>query len=358
MIETLGVVDALLTGSGSLAMELALRVLGVGNGDEVIIPAFCCTAIVPPILSVGAVPVLADVGDELNITPETVDAVLSPKTRAVIVAHLFGNPADIRGIVALVHGKNIHVIDDAAQALGATIDGRPAGGFGDAGIVSFGRGKVCAGLGGGVLVSRKGEHLCRIPRAELSEPHYIDVLRNCLFTITWHRWRRWTLPLHRAFSFAPRADPALPPQPCRREGMANLSAAVAISLLGTLQENISARRALVMRYRELLGGSESIELVPHGTGSACLNLVVRVRPRRGREDLAARIVKTLCEAGYEVQGSYIPIHLIPGHEGCLRRRLPRAESIWEHLVELPCEPTVDLEHATRIAEIINNLLPE
>ena len=149
----------MLCGSGSLALEIALRACGVREGDEVIVPTFCCTSVIPPIVAVGARPVLADVGEELNITAETVEAALTKKTRAIVVPHLFGNPAGIHAIIDLVRGKNIRVIDDAAQALGATIDGRPVGAFGDLGILSFGSEKVCFGLGGGVVVSRQKENL-------------------------------------------------------------------------------------------------------------------------------------------------------------------------------------------------------
>src|SRR3989304_8895010 len=82
IIETLGLENADLCGSGSLALEIALRACGVGRGEEVVIPAFCCTAEVPPVLAVGAVPVLADVGAELNMTAETVDAARTKKTKA------------------------------------------------------------------------------------------------------------------------------------------------------------------------------------------------------------------------------------------------------------------------------------
>ena len=138
-----------------MALEIALRACGVREGGEVVIPTFCCTSVVPPILAVGAQPVLADVGEELNITAKTIEAALTDRTTAIIVPHLFGNPADIDAIVDLARPKNIRVIDDAAQALGATIDGRPVGSFGNAGILSFGSEKVCSGLGGGVIVSRQ-----------------------------------------------------------------------------------------------------------------------------------------------------------------------------------------------------------
>ncbi|HXV81587.1 MAG TPA: DegT/DnrJ/EryC1/StrS family aminotransferase, partial [Candidatus Binatia bacterium] len=149
--ERLRVEDAVLCGSGSLALEIALRACGVGKGDEVVIPTFCCSSIVPPLLAVGGLPVLADVGDDLNINADTAAGVLTEKTRAIIVPHLFGNPAEIEPIVDLARRKNIRVIDDAAQAFGATIDGRPAGSFGDVGILSFGSEKVCSGLGGGAV---------------------------------------------------------------------------------------------------------------------------------------------------------------------------------------------------------------
>ena len=210
VIETLGVADAVMCGSGSLALELALRTCGIRDGDEVVIPTFCCSAVVPPILAVGATPVLADVGEELNLTVETVDPVLTRKTRAIIVPHLFGNPADIEGIAELAARKNICVIDDAAQALGASIDGRPVGSFGDLGVVSFGNEKVCFGLGGGAVVSRHKNFLLgsKIPFAPASPSATLGSFFSTLF---WWRWRRWTLPLRAVFSRGGAHGPEPPP---------------------------------------------------------------------------------------------------------------------------------------------------
>jgi hypothetical protein len=110
VVERLGVEDALLFGSGSLALEIALRACDVREGAEVVIPTFCCTSVIPPILSVGALPVLADIGEDLNITAQTVETALTKKTKAVIVPHLFGNPADIEAIVELARPRNIRVV--------------------------------------------------------------------------------------------------------------------------------------------------------------------------------------------------------------------------------------------------------
>jgi dTDP-4-amino-4,6-dideoxygalactose transaminase len=86
--EELAIQDAVLCGSGSLALELALRSCDVKSGDEVVVPTFCCTRVISPILAVGALPVLADVGDDLNLTAKTVEPALSKRTRAIIVPHL------------------------------------------------------------------------------------------------------------------------------------------------------------------------------------------------------------------------------------------------------------------------------
>lgn len=351
--ETLNVKTAILCGSGSLALELALRGFGVQHGDEVVIPTFCCSAVVPPILAVGATPVLADVGGELNLTVETVDAVLTRKTRAIIVPHLFGNPADMAPIVELARGRNTRVIDDAAQAFGATIDGQPVGSFGDAGILSFGQGKTCSGLGGGALVFRDDE-ISRGGLMQVLPPSTLAATLGELFsTLIWHRWRRFTAPMLKLRSR--REDPGAAPAPYRRESMANLKAAAAASLVETLGENIAARRARVDAYQKLLGGDDRLQLIAHRAGSACLSQVVRIAPKRRGRDLASDAVQALGDAGYEIQGSYVPIHLLDSFRGCVWDRLPNADRIWADLIELPCEPSVDLDDIERIAAIVKEV---
>ncbi|HEY1371371.1 MAG TPA: DegT/DnrJ/EryC1/StrS family aminotransferase [Candidatus Binatia bacterium] len=347
ILSRIDVADALLCGSGSLALEIVLASCGIGPGNEVVIPSFCCTAIVPPIVNLGAVPVFTDVGEELNTTAAAVDDALTLKTKAVIVPHLFGNPAEIEAIEKIARAKNISVIDDAAQALGATIDGRAAGSFGDAGVVSFGAEKICFGVGGGAAVSRREGFFAG---TELPRPRRASATRNFSSTLFRRRWRRWTFPLD---SLLPdKAEPDEPPLSYRREEMANVSAAVALTLARTLDANIAARRERVRMYRALLGSAERLQLIAHRPGSACLTQVVRVLPRRPREDAAARAIDALRADGYEVQGSYMPIHLLPAYERWRRRSLPNTEEVWPDLIELPCEPEVSLRDAELIAGLV------
>lgn len=276
LLDLLGIEDAVLCGSGSLALELALRTCHFDQGDEVIIPSFCCSTVVAPILAVGATPVLADVGSELNLTAETVEAARTGRTRAVLVPHLFGNPANIEEIVELGDANKIVVIDDAAQALGATIDGQWAGTFGDMGVLSFGAEKVCSGLGGGVLVSRSRGVLESAREVALGHPSAAHTLARLTSTLALHRWRGWTLPFQRGLAPTHEKSPQAPPKIYRCEIMSNLNAAVARSLIRSLPENLQARRARVDAYHQLLGNELGIELIRHSPGSACLTQVVRI----------------------------------------------------------------------------------
>ena len=350
IVQTLKVEKVRLCGSGSFALELALRACGVRDGDEVVIPTFCCSAVVAPILSLGATPVLADVGEELNMTVETVAAVLTKNTRAIIVPHLFGNPAGIQEIIELAHRRNIYVIDDAAQALGATIDKQPVGSFGDFGILSFGNEKICPGIGGGALVSRDREVVIEKSEARLGSAAYLVTLRECFSTLMWNRSRHWPAPLSRLR--VSRSDPAALPSPYRRESMANLYAAVAVPVAENLSKYIAARRERVCMYQNLLGEQTRLKLIPHRAGSTCLTQVVRILRRERGRDFATELVEVLRAERYEVRGSYVPLHLIPRLNACVWDRLPYADRVWSDLVELPCQPSMGVGEVARIASIV------
>lgn len=337
---------AIACNSGRAAMELALRATGVGAGDEVVIPTFCCASIVPPVLAVGALPVLADVGDALTLTPGTVEAACTPRTRAIVVPHLFGNPAPIHTIGEVCRRRGLILIDDAAQALGARLGDRRLGTFGDAGIVSFGNGKVCFGTGGGVLVSRDGAVLARAGAIPMPPPGIRPTMGRAASTLVWRRWRCWSLPLYVSLA---RLLGARRDVPYASRSMANLDAAVASSLLDTLAANLAARRVRVDAYRALLGAEPKLTLLSHTEGSACLSQVVDFH---GDERLALRVQRALRAGGYEVDRSYKPLHLQPEYRAYARAPLPNAERVWAALVELPCEPSVRVEDVHKIGALI------
>jgi len=146
---------AVAVANGTVALELALRAFGIGQGDDVITSSRTFVASASCISMVGARPVFADVdSDSGNITASTIRDVLTPRTRAVIAVHLAGWPCDMASIMDVARERNLIVIEDCAQAQGATLQGRSVGSFGDAAAFSFCQDKIMTTLGeGGMLVT-------------------------------------------------------------------------------------------------------------------------------------------------------------------------------------------------------------
>ena len=140
--------------NGTVALEAALAVLGIGAGHEVIVPSRTFIASASCAVMRGATPVVADVDrDSGTLTAQTVGAALSPQTRAIIAVHLGGWPCDMDPILAMARERNVHVIEDCAQSLGATYKGRPTGSFGDVAAFSFCQDKIMTTGGEGGMVT-------------------------------------------------------------------------------------------------------------------------------------------------------------------------------------------------------------
>jgi dTDP-4-amino-4,6-dideoxygalactose transaminase len=174
--EWLGVEHALALSSGTAALHVALRACGVRPGDEVIVPAYDVGAAVAAVRACGARPVFADIRPErCTLDPEAAAQRITPRTRALIVTHLFGMPADLEPLLALARAHRLSLIEDAAQALGATYRGRPVGTWGDFGCFSLGPGKILNAGEGGILVTRD---LDRFRRAVRLSQHPLRQLRE------------------------------------------------------------------------------------------------------------------------------------------------------------------------------------
>jgi len=149
--KLLGVKHSVTLNSGTDALHLALRALDIGAGDEVITTAFTFVATTEAIGIVGATPVFADINkDTFNIDPKEIEKYITPKTKAIIPVHLYGQPCDMDAIMDIAKRYNLHVIEDCCQAIGAEYKGQKVGTFGDIGCFSFFPTKNlgCAGDGG------------------------------------------------------------------------------------------------------------------------------------------------------------------------------------------------------------------
>lgn len=149
---------ALACGSGTFAVELALRALKVGPGDEVLMAAYDYPGNFLSVHAVGAIPVLVEIDPgNWNLLPGRLEAAIGSTSRAVIVSHLHGGLVPMREVMAIAGRRGLHVIEDAAQVPGATVQGRPAGTWGDAGVLSFGGSKLLTAGRGGALLTRHAE---------------------------------------------------------------------------------------------------------------------------------------------------------------------------------------------------------
>ena len=145
---------AIALANGTVALELALYVLGIGPGDEVVVPSRTFIASASCVVMRGATPVMADVDrDSQNITADTAYAAVTPRTRAIIAVHLAGWPCDMDPILELARERGLRVIEDCAQAPGATYKGRPVGSMGDVNAFSFCQDKIMTTGGDGGLVT-------------------------------------------------------------------------------------------------------------------------------------------------------------------------------------------------------------
>jgi UDP-N-acetyl-3-dehydro-alpha-D-glucosamine 3-aminotranferase len=307
-----GVPHAVACNSGTDALHFALRAAGVGPGDEVVTPTFTFIATAEAIAYVGATPVFADVDPaSFNLTAETLERVLTPGTRAVIVVHLFGQCAEMPAIAALCRRRGLILVEDCAQAIAADWGGTQAGAWGDFGCFSFYPTKNLGAYGdAGLVTTREARHDTRL-----------RMLR--------HHGSRQTY-LHEEIGYNSRLD--------------ELQAAVLRAKLPHLARFTAARQKHAARYRELLAGAKLQLPVAHGRGAHVYHqFTVRLANRD-----AAR--KALAEAGV-ASGVYypIPLHRQPVFEkefGGLA--LPAAEAAAHEVLSLPIYPQLTDEQIRHV----------
>ncbi len=159
----LGAKRAVSTQSGTAAIHVALHELGIGHGDEVIVPALTFVATVNPVMYVGARPVFVDVDFKTwNMSPDAIKKNITKNTKAIIPVHLYGNPCNMDGIMEIAAEHKLYVIEDATESLGAKYKGRFTGTFGDLGCFSFNGNKIITTGGGGMVAGNSAERLGHI----------------------------------------------------------------------------------------------------------------------------------------------------------------------------------------------------
>jgi perosamine synthetase len=308
--------------SGTTALHLALAAAGIGPGDEVILPTFTMIASPNAVGYVGATPVLVDTDPETwNLDLDLVRNRIGPRTRAIMVMHTYGHPVDADAIEELARENGLAVIEDAAEAHGATFRGRSAGSLGSVAAFSFYGNKIVT-TGEGGMVTTNDEAIASVARE----------LRDHGFSAERHFWHRF-----RAFNFR----------------MSNLQAAIGLAQVERLEELLARRRTMAGLYRAALADVPGLELPPMETGFEDANwmfgCVVGDEFGASRDELRAR----LAADGIETRTFFVPIHVQPAYGEWFRgRRFPVAERLGATGLYLPSGPSMDEARVARVAAAV------
>jgi perosamine synthetase len=314
--------------SGTAGLQFALQALGVGPGDEVLSVSYTFVGTLNAILNAGATPVLVDIDPvTLNVDPAALAAAIGPRTRAILLVHLFGRPADLDAVLALARRHGLFLIEDACEAPGARWRGRPVGGFGDAGVFGFYPNKPIAAGEGGMIVS-----------------HHVDLLATC---------RRL-----RNQGSDPRDGSWQSDGPGYSARLSEWHAALGRVQLRRLEADLARRRAVAEAYRRTLQGDARIELPAPESPEASIAWFTYPIRLRGI-DAAARdaLIERLRAAGIGCAPYFRPAHTLPP----LRARfagvsLPVTDDFGARCLGLPLFAVMRPDQVERVAYSLRRAL--
>ncbi len=316
------------------AMELALMALGVGPGDEVILPSFTFTSTATCVVRQGAQPIFTDIDPRTwNLDPEDVARCLSPRTRVIMPVHYAGHPAPLKEIAELIAPPAV-IVEDAAHALGAAYLGSPAGTVGAAGCFSFHVSKnVTCGEGGALVVKDPAV----AERAEFIREKGTNRTQFLRREVAYYSW------VSEGSSFV----------------ASDLLAAILVEQLKKLETISARRRAIWQRYAEALAplalrGHLTLPVVEPSVQSSYHIFGVLVSPDR-RESLK----QALLARGIETASHYVPLHSSPywtGVFGNRQRPLPVTERVSQSLLRLPIYPSLTASQQDFVIEALYDLL--
>lgn len=325
--EWVGAEHAIAVANGTLAIELALKALDIGHGDEVIAPSRTFIATASAVVAVGANPIFADV--DLNtqgLSAETIAEKITSDTKAIIVVHLAGIPAEMDAIMALAKKHNLYVIEDCAQAHGAKYKGQSVGTIGHIGAWSFCQDKIMTTGGEGGMVTTNDHELWSKMWAQKDHGKSYDAVYH-----TQHppgfRW------LHESFGSNYR--------------MTEMQAAIGLIQLKKMAEWTQKRQVNAAMIDEAVKDIESVRkiLLPDAHVSACYKHYLFIKPERLKEDWDRdRIVDEISQQGIPCfQGSCSEIYLEQAFEGYRHRpreRLKNARLLGETSLMFLVHPTL------------------
>lgn len=277
--------------NGTVALHVALLAAGVGPGDEVIVPDMTFVATAAAVRHVGAEPVLVDVDPEtLTLDVELAARAVTARTKAIVPVHLFGVPADMVALRALARERGLFLLEDAAEAHGAKIGGKPVGSLGDAATFSFYGNKLITTGEGGCVVTDDG---ALAERVRFLKDHAMSKSRRYYHPEVGFNYR-----------------------------MTNLQAALGCAQIARFPEMLARRMAVLAEYRRQLEGLPlRLNPVVAGRDDVCWLVYARLESAGATQALVA----ALAEGGFDTRPLFVPMHELPPYASC--RLVTRGESV-------------------------------
>ncbi len=310
--------------SGTAALQLALRALDIGPGDEVIVPALTFAACANAVLYQSATPVLADSSESSwNIDPATLASLVTPRTRAIMPVHLYGAPCEMEAILALAENRGIPIVEDAAEAHGARWGERPVGGMGTIGCFSFYGNKIITTGEGGMCVT--GD----------------EALYQRMCTLRDHGMNRERRYWHDTVGFNFR--------------MTNLQAAVGCAQLERIESFLEKKRWIASSYNALLDGLDcTLPTEQPGTRNVFW-LYTLLLPRDCTECERDQLIRWLAECRIDSRPMFYPLHRMPPYRR-YARDTPNADSFCARGITLPSFQGLTAADIERVTSAIRSWL--
>ena len=316
-------IHAIAVNTGTAALHLAAMGSEVKSGDEVILPSFTFVATVEAVILAGAKPVFVDIDLETyNISPTKIEKAVTKKTEAIIPVDLYGLPADMQPIREIAERHGLKIIEDAAQAHGATYKGRPVGVFADAACWSFYASKNMTTGEGGMITTNSDEmaEKMRLMRNHGEKEKYKSIMLG-------HNYR-----------------------------MPEIQAAIGCVQLEKLPKFLTKRRENAKRLTEILRKEERLQLPTEPKGCKHSWYLYTVRLEDSKEKERDRVVEDLRRKGIEAGVVYTnPVHLMSYYRGFGKYQLPETEKASRQVFSLPVHPGVTPEQIDFIGETVLHL---
>lgn len=319
--EFIGVRHALSVCNGTVALHVALAALGIGPGDEVIVPTFTYIAPVNAVVYCGATPVFVDADpDTWQLDPNDVYRRITPKTKAIIVVHLYGHPAEMNALTTLAQEHGLFIVEDCAEAFGATYQGKHVGTFGDIATFSFyGNKTITTGEGG--MVTTNDDMLAE--RIRRLKGQGLAPYREYWHDIIGYNYR-----------------------------MTNVAAAIGLAQLENASLFLDRKRTIAQRYRHLLADTHLVFQHESPEVQHSWWMISVLAPTAQERDY---LRQALARHGIETRPTFYPVHTMPMYSHRYERHRV-AESLGLRGINLPSYPSLRDEQIEEICHVLRNAL--